>query len=46
MVTDLAVIVPFLDEPVTVRHSPTLTEDRAVVTVWENEVEAVHFTVV
>jgi hypothetical protein len=33
MVTDVAVIVPFLDFPVTVRHSPTVTEDKAVATV-------------
>jgi hypothetical protein len=46
MVTDVAVIVPFLDFPVMVRHSPTLTEDKVVVTVWENDVEDVQFTVV
>jgi hypothetical protein len=46
MVTDLAVIVPFFDFPVTVRHSPTLTEDRVVLTASENEVVAVQLTVV
>jgi hypothetical protein len=45
-VTDLAVIVPFFDEPVTVRHLPTLTDDRVTLTVWENDVVAVQLTVV
>jgi hypothetical protein len=46
MLTDFAVMVPFLDVPVTVRQSPTATEESEVVTVWENEVEAVQSTVV
>jgi hypothetical protein len=46
MLTEVAVIFPLLDVPVTVTQSPTATADSAVVTVCVNVVDAVQFTVV
>jgi hypothetical protein len=44
-VTDLAVMVPFESDPVTVTHSPAVTAEAVTVAVWVNAVDEVQLTV-